>query len=82
MKKDFLDDINTENIIHQMENENDLNNKYTFFEEHITRVLNKHAPYRELSTKEKKQALKPWITKGIMTSINIKNSLYKKIKEI
>ena len=37
-----------------------------------TPVLNKHAPLKQLSRREKKLSLKPWITKGIYTSIKTK----------
>ena len=41
-------------------------------------VLDKHAPMRPMSKKEKRLTDKPWITKGIHTSIKAKNKLYKK----
>ena len=41
-------------------------------------VLDKHAPMRPMSRKEKRLTDKPWITKSILTSIKAKNRLYKK----
>ena len=41
-------------------------------------VLDKHAPMRPMSRKEKRLTDKPWITRGILTSIKTKNRLYKK----
>ena len=41
-------------------------------------ILNRHAPIKKISNKEIKLKTKPWITKGILTSIKIKNKLYKK----
>ena len=39
-------------------------------------TLSKHAPLRKKSTKEQKISVKPWITKGILTSSKMKNKLY------
>ena len=41
-------------------------------------VLDRHAPMRQMSRKEKRLTDKPWITKGILISIKTKNRLYKK----
>ena len=45
----------------------------------FTTGLNKHAPLRKSIRKEKSLATKPWITKSILTSIKIKNKMYKKL---
>ena len=45
----------------------------------FTMVLNKHAPLRKSTRKKKRLAAKPWITKGILTSIKIKNKIYKEL---
>ena len=41
-------------------------------------VLDKQAPMRPMSRKEKRLTDKPWITRGILTSIETKNKLHKK----
>ena len=41
-------------------------------------VLDRYAPMRPMSRKEKRLIDKPWITKGILTSDKTKNRLYKK----
>jgi len=41
-------------------------------------TLDKHAPYRYASRKEQCSFNKPWLTKGILTSIAKKNTLYRK----
>ena len=44
-------------------------------------TLNKHAPLRDLTRREKKLRRKPWITYDVLNIINAKNKLYKlKIK--
>ena len=43
----------------------------------LNKLLNKHAPFKSISKRKKKQLLKPWVTKGIRKSIKIKkNYLY------
>ena len=42
------------------------------FTSSLLEVLNKHAPLKQLSQREKKLSLKPWITKGIYNSIKTK----------
>ena len=39
-------------------------------------MINKHAPLKPLSKRKFKQSLKPWITKGLLKSIKIKNALF------
>jgi len=41
-------------------------------------TLDKHAPYRYASRKEEHSFNKPWLTKGILTSIAKKNTLNRK----
>jgi len=41
-------------------------------------TLDKHAPYRYTSRKEQRSFNKPWLPKGILTSIAKKNTLYRK----
>ena len=40
----------------------------------ISYMIDKHAPLKRLSRKQQKLVKKPWITKGILTSIQKKNS--------
>ena len=44
-------------------------------------VVNKNVPLKEMSNKEIKRKKKPWITKGIITSIHKRNSYLKKIRK-
>ena len=48
------------------------------FNDIILTIFNKHAPYKQLSNKETKNLVKPWITKGILNSIKIKHRYYSK----
>ena len=49
----------------------------TFFST-INSITDRHAPLKKMSLKEHKLKLKPWIMKGILTSINNKNKTYRK----
>jgi len=44
----------------------------------VNDTLDKHAPYRSVSRKEQRSFEKPWLTKGILTSIAKKNILHSK----
>ena len=74
----FINELNNPNIELQIESSNNTNTKYDTFHNHILSVINKHAPLQTLSRKETKNLLKPWITKGILKSINLKNKYYHK----
>ena len=41
-------------------------------------ITDRHAPLQKMSLKEHKLKLMPWITKGILTSVNNKNKTYRK----
>ena len=41
-------------------------------------VINKHAPLRQLLRREKQLQAKPWITRGLLTSIKNKNRIFRK----
>ena len=53
------------------------NDTFDQFVNRIGEIINKHAPLRRLSRKQQKLARKPWITKGILTSICYKNSIFR-----
>ena len=46
------------------------------FHEKLLEIIDKKAPFRTLSKRERNLREKPWITKGILQSIRIKNNLY------
>ena len=51
---------------------------YNKFHEEYLQIIDKNMPYKVLPKKETKPKRKPWISKAILTSIKIKNILYKK----
>ena len=48
----------------------------TTFYNKLNKLTNKHAPFKKLSKRKCRQFAKPWITKGLLTSIRKKNKLY------
>ena len=53
------------------------NNIFDQFINRIDETINKHAHLRRLSRKQQKLARKPWITKGVFTSIRFKHSIFR-----
>ena len=51
---------------------------YNKFHEEYLQIIDKNMPYKVLPKKETKPKRKLWISKAILTSIKIKNMLYKK----
>ena len=77
-KERFINDIaNVPWDTHIKEND-DVNNSIKTTLNIFERVLNKHAPYKQVSKKDLIKLKKPWISKGISKSIATKNKLHKK----
>lgn len=55
---------------------NDVDKIFSTFYKKINKAVNKYAPMKTLSVRKAKQLAKPWITKGIRTSIKVKNRLF------
>lgn len=72
----FLNDLESK-ISNIPYNEFSSNELWDYFENIFNTVLNNHAPLRLKSRREVKQGKKPWITKGILTSIKYKQKLFK-----
>ena len=54
-----------------------VNELYNSFVAIFAEVVDKFAPMRKASRKEKKLKLKPWISNGLLKSIKIKNKMFK-----
>ena len=59
-------------------NKKDVDFSFSKFFETFNNLLQKHAPIKKLSNKDKKTMEKPWITKGILKSIEKKTQIYRK----
>ena len=67
-------------ILPEIEDVVNAEDAYILFHEKYLSILDAHAPFKLLNQKEQELERKPWITKGILTSIRIKAKLYKSFK--
>ena len=77
----FSDELNQE-LANLVENNFPLNRNifgdvFDQFVNIIAKTINKNAPLERMSRKQRKLAGKPWIAKGILTSIRKKNSMFR-----
>ena len=78
-KKYFLNDLRNLNWeIALSIAKKDVNHSFRKFLNIIETLLDTYAPLSPLSKADQKRKLKPWITKGFLTSIKKKNRIYKK----
>ena len=59
-------------------NNGDVDKSFESFINTVKSIIAEHVPLKKISIKEQKLGAKPWITKGIVTSINKKNKTYRK----
>ena len=69
-----LEKVNWDNILNV--SEGNVNKSFENFSNKITDILDKHVPITKLSLKEMRSSNKPWLTKGILKSINQKNAIH------
>lgn len=74
-KQNFLLELQA-NLDNGYDQATDVNTSFNTFYNKLNRLVNKHAPLKPLSKRKEKQLSKPWITKGIRTSIKMKNKHY------
>ena len=75
---EFLNDIQSTNWTKEFSNCDNPSELFNTFYIILNDIVEKHIPLQQLSAKELKQLSKPWITKGLKTSIDMKNKLYRK----
>ena len=77
---EFCDDLHDalSAFFHQNKELNDynFNRRFRDFIEIVKSKIDKHAPLKKLTRKQRKLKCKPWITRGILTSIKRKQKLY------
>ena len=79
-EKNFLEDLKNLNWYRVLElNKNNTNRYFKKFFKTIEKLLDVYAPVTKLSKSETKLCSKPWLTKGILTSVKNKNKIYKKL---
>ena len=80
-KNNFKNDIISKNIFDRLNKNltNNPNENYNILEEEISNSLEIHMIKKTVKFNRRKHKRDPWITFGILHSINRKNSLYKKL---
>ena len=80
----FINELKNLNIIANMNIEPNANpsENYAIFENLLTYAKNKHLPVRRKKFDKQKHHINKWITRGLLTSINSKNKLYKKLAQM
>ena len=69
-----LEKVNWDNILNV--SKGNVDKSFQNFSNKITDILDKHVPITKLSLKEMKNSNKPWLTKGILKSINKKKMIF------
>ena len=79
-KNNFKNDISSKNIFDKLNKNltNNPNENYNILEEEISNSLEIHMNKKTVKFNRRKHKRDPWITFGILHSINRKNSLYQK----
>ena len=76
----FSEDIKNHNWLETLQIiKNDVNLSMKIFEDTVNTLLDTHVPIKKLSNQDLLQKSKPWITKGLVKSIKVKNVMYRKM---
>ena len=76
-KREFSDEIDKISWDDLRDPNIDTNQSFTNFYNKVTRLLDEMAPYKKLTKKDTALQQKPWITKGILTSMTKRDIFYK-----
>ena len=79
---DFVSELNEKNVANYLDTSIncDPNENYDKFLNCVTDAKNKHLPIKTVKFNKRKHKVTPWITKGIILSINYRDRLYKSLK--
>ena len=72
----FLRGFSRIDLIGIVSRSSDVNKSFSSFYNKLNNLIDKHAPLKPISKRKIKRLARPWITKGIRRSINVKNNLY------
>ena len=77
----FLIQLRECNIMEKLnfDNKNNPNTNFKHFMELFIKLKQECLPKREVKFNRKKHKIKPWLTRGILNSINSKDKLYKRL---
>ena len=73
--KNQFENLNWENILKIKES--DVNTSFNSFMDSATSLFNEHVPLVRITRRESNLLNKPWITKGLLTSIKIRDNLFR-----
>ena len=76
-ENDYINDLANYQTIQKIYNSENATEKYDIFLKHLNTTIDKHAPLRYLTKIEMAIKAKPWLTKGILKSINVRIKYYK-----
>ena len=77
-KEAYLSDIYSIDWLQILDEHENINSKTSMFIEKVKMIVNKHCPNKQIPRKKIKQLVhKPWITKGLIKSIKVKQKLYR-----
>ena len=75
----FLEDLSGKYSNFTVMPDDPINNQFKEFIEILTAVVNKHAPLRKMSRRDKRLQAKPWLFKGLLKSIKRKNDMFSEL---
>ena len=70
-----MQEVLNENVVSAMP----INEQTKIFLNTFSNTVDKLAPFRKMTQKEKRLKRKPWLTRGILKSIKIKNKMFKNL---
>ena len=78
MTANFLEKLRLLDWIDITENDNNININLEIFLDKIESLLNVMAPVKKITKRERRLQQRPWITKGILISMQNRDKIYKK----
>ena len=76
-KREFAEELSNTNWDDISDPNTDTNTSFSKFYHKVTNLLDEMAPFKKLTKKDMSLQQKPWITRGILTSINKRDIFHK-----
>ena len=77
----FINELKNMDLLNKLTSDNPDNN-YNILIDNLTLLKNKHFPFKTIKFNKHKHKLNKWITKGILTSIQNRDKLYKTMRSL
>ena len=81
-EREFLEELQIINWVDVLKDTINTDNSFQLFMHKIESLLNEMAPIRKLSKNELRLEKRPWITKGILVSMHIRDKLSKRLSKM